>query len=261
MRVHPNNKSFDSMNSQPGDRKHQNSNIKKQGCKARCRIHLTKDNKQYKIYHFVDRHNHSLLNSADKRLLRINRQLKYTDYVKMIRGSSANIGPSTLYKMEAYLKSGYQYIEATIFDYQNARQDVVSFVGNKDAKMFVNLVEKCRLSVPEYFVEYKCVNRELHCIFWADEKIGDSISIDGTFRTNMYAMVFFPNHKKFVNVGSALICNEKTPTYDWVLMAVDPALLRPDEMIMILNLYLVNRFQDQDQETNEPVLQSTDPVH
>ncbi|KAJ9545076.1 hypothetical protein OSB04_024783 [Centaurea solstitialis] len=44
-------------------------------------------------------------------------------------------------------------------------------------------------------------------------------------------------------------------------IAVDPALLRPDEMIMILNLYLVNRFQDQDQETNEPVLQSTDPVH
>ncbi|KAJ9565653.1 hypothetical protein OSB04_001619 [Centaurea solstitialis] len=43
--------------------------------------------------------------------------------------------------------------------------------------------------------------------------------------------------------------------------SVDPALLRPDEMIMILNLYLVNRFQDQDQETNESVLQSTDPVH
>ncbi|KAJ9535839.1 hypothetical protein OSB04_un001011 [Centaurea solstitialis] len=42
---------------------------------------------------------------------------------------------------------------------------------------------------------------------------------------------------------------------------VDPALLRPDEMIMILNLYLVNRFQDQDQETNESVLQCTDPVH
>ncbi|KAJ9566266.1 hypothetical protein OSB04_002232 [Centaurea solstitialis] len=42
---------------------------------------------------------------------------------------------------------------------------------------------------------------------------------------------------------------------------VDPALLRPDEMIMILNLYLVNRFQDQDQETNESVLQSTDPIH
>ncbi|KAJ9547349.1 LOW QUALITY PROTEIN: hypothetical protein OSB04_019892 [Centaurea solstitialis] len=46
-----------------------------------------------------------------------------------------------------------------------------------------------------------------------------------------------------------------------VKRSVDPALLRPDEMIMILNLYLVNRFQDQDQETNESVLQSTDPVH
>ncbi|KAJ9544861.1 LOW QUALITY PROTEIN: hypothetical protein OSB04_024568 [Centaurea solstitialis] len=42
---------------------------------------------------------------------------------------------------------------------------------------------------------------------------------------------------------------------------VDPALLRPDEMIMILYLYLVNSNQDQDQETNESVLQSTDPIH
>ncbi|KAJ9552832.1 hypothetical protein OSB04_016877 [Centaurea solstitialis] len=39
------------------------------------------------------------------------------------------------------------------------------------------------------------------------------------------------------------------------------SLLRPDEMIMILNLYLVNSNQDQDQETNESGLQSTDPVH
>ncbi|KAJ9557400.1 hypothetical protein OSB04_012014 [Centaurea solstitialis] len=43
--------------------------------------------------------------------------------------------------------------------------------------------------------------------------------------------------------------------------SVDPALLRPDEMIMILNLYLVNSNHDQDQETNEYVLQSTDPIH
>jgi len=98
---------------------------------ARCRIHLTKDRKQYEIYHFVDRHNHRLLNSVDKRLSRINRQLKYTDYVKVIRGSSANIGPSSLHKMEAYLKGGYQYLGAKSVDYQNARRDIVSFVGKK----------------------------------------------------------------------------------------------------------------------------------
>ncbi|KAJ9557005.1 hypothetical protein OSB04_011619 [Centaurea solstitialis] len=39
-------------------------------------------------------------------------------------------------------------------------------------------------------------------------------------------------------------------------IGVDPALLRPDEMIMILLLYL-----DQDQEMNESVMKSTDPNH
>ncbi|KAJ9535658.1 LOW QUALITY PROTEIN: hypothetical protein OSB04_un001192 [Centaurea solstitialis] len=54
---------------------------------------------------------------------------------------------------------------------------------------------------------------------------------------------------------------EKTYSPVMDAITVDPALLRPDEMIMILNLYLVNSNQDQDQKTNESVLQSTDPVH
>ncbi|KAJ9553431.1 hypothetical protein OSB04_017476 [Centaurea solstitialis] len=229
----PPNKDFDSMTLQQGERKHRNSNVKRQG------IHVTKDNKQYEIYHFFDRHNHPLLNSLDKRILRVNRQFKYTDYVKVIRGSSANIGASTLHKMEAYLQGGYQYIGAINVDYQNARRDVVSFVGHKDAKTFVDLLEKRQLTVPEFFVEYKC----LQCIFWADEichlnykEFGDSISIDDTHLTDMYdsfevnfgctinthVMVFLPftaidNHKKSVIVGSAFMYNEKVPTYEWVL--------------------------------------------
>ena len=78
-------------------------------------------------------------------------------------------------------------------DYQNARRDVCSFVGKKDAKMFVSLLEKRSTTVPGYFIEYKCVDRELQCIFWADEisrlnykEFGDSITVDGTFRTNRY---------------------------------------------------------------------------
>ena len=98
--------------------------------------------------------------------------------------------------MEAYLKGGYQYLGATSVDYQNARRDIASFVGKKYAKMFVNLLEKRSITVPDYFVQYKCVDRELQCIFWADKiprlnykEFGDSISIDGTFRTNRYDVV------------------------------------------------------------------------
>jgi len=46
----PPKKSFDTLDAQPGDRKHRNSNVKRQGCKVRCIIHLTKDRKQYEIY-------------------------------------------------------------------------------------------------------------------------------------------------------------------------------------------------------------------
>ncbi|KAJ9556267.1 hypothetical protein OSB04_010881 [Centaurea solstitialis] len=258
------------------------------GRMTRCRIHFTKDRKQYEVYHFVDRHNHPLLHIADKRLLRINRQLKYTDYIRDgqispirlvtdvarlewepsrvsnprrwrlddqyagddSRRSDAESADSFLVNQTSftfhfgdvisnptYLKGGYKYIGATFVDYQNARRDVGSFVGNKDAKMFVNLLEKRTRTIPKYFVEYKC------CIFWADEicllnykEFGDSISIDGTFRTNRYVAflfsqyfyacyaVFFPftaidNHKKFVIVGSALICNKKIKKHEWVLSA------------------------------------------
>ncbi|KAJ9544899.1 hypothetical protein OSB04_024606 [Centaurea solstitialis] len=55
--------------------------------------------------------------------------------VKKQGRSSANIGPSTLHKMEAHLKGGYQYVGPTSVDYRNARRDVANFVGTKDAKM------------------------------------------------------------------------------------------------------------------------------
>ncbi|KAJ9538906.1 hypothetical protein OSB04_031639 [Centaurea solstitialis] len=97
----PLNKSLDTLNIQTGDRKRRNSNVKRQGCKA---------------------------------WISLGPMWSGIPLPKK-RGSSTNIGPSTLHKMEVHLKGGYQYVGPTSIDYHNARRDVASFVGNKDAKM------------------------------------------------------------------------------------------------------------------------------
>ncbi|XP_024978997.1 protein FAR1-RELATED SEQUENCE 5-like [Cynara cardunculus var. scolymus] len=99
------------------------------------------------------------------------------------------------------------------------------FVGNKDSQMLLNVMANRRKVCPEFFFEYKCDDKELLAIFWADEtarsnyrKFGDAISFDATFRTNKHAMIFVPfvaidNHKKSVVVGVAFIHNESISNY------------------------------------------------
>ncbi|CAI9294124.1 unnamed protein product [Lactuca saligna] len=68
-------------------------------------------------------------------------------------------------------------------------------------------------------------------MFWVDEtgrenynKFSDVISMDATYRTNRYNMIFVPftainNHDKTINVGAGLISDETIESYSWLLEA------------------------------------------
>ena len=68
---------------------------------------------------------------------------------------------------------------------------MVNFVGEKDAHMLINTIVSTKKCCPEFFYEFKCNDKELLNMFWADEiakmnyrEFGDVISFDATFRTN-----------------------------------------------------------------------------
>ncbi|XP_024963894.1 protein FAR1-RELATED SEQUENCE 5-like [Cynara cardunculus var. scolymus] len=192
----PKKKDFDSLYMQPGERIYRNTNIKRCGCNACIKIHLTKDRACYEIYEFVEAHNHALFNNNDRRFSRKNRQMKYTDFKTVINRSSYKVGTRRAHRIQTALNGGFEHTRISEIDFKNFKRDA-----------------------------------ELSAIFWVDEvarinykEFGDVISFDGTFRTNKHAMIFVPflavdNHKASVVVGSALISGETIDNFTWVLKA------------------------------------------
>nr|KAJ0209295.1 hypothetical protein LSAT_V11C400163790 [Lactuca sativa] len=88
-------------------------------------------------------------------------------------------------------------------------------------------------------------DEETSAMFWVDEtrkenysKFSDVISMDATYRTNMYNMIFVPftainNHEKTINVGAGLISDETIESYSWLLKAFLSAYTKKTTMILI----------------------------
>ncbi|XP_024977623.1 protein FAR1-RELATED SEQUENCE 5-like [Cynara cardunculus var. scolymus] len=224
-------KDFDSLDMHVGERRYRNTNIKRSGCNACIKIHMTKDRASYKIYEFVEAHNHALFNINDRRFSRKNRQMKYTDFKTVLNSSSYNVGARRAHRIQTALNGEFEHTRVSEIDFKNFKRDAVACVGNKDVKMLINKLSNRRDIVPSFFFEYKCNEQKLSAIFWVGEvarinykEFGDVILFDGTFRTNKHAMIFVPflavdNHKASVVVGSALISGETIDNFSWVLKA------------------------------------------
>ncbi|XP_024962943.1 protein FAR1-RELATED SEQUENCE 5-like [Cynara cardunculus var. scolymus] len=216
----PRKKDFDLLDMHVGERRYRNTNIKRFGCNACIKIHLTKDRASYEIYEFVEAHNHALFDINDRRFSQKNRQMKYTDFKTVLNSSSYKVGARRAHRIQTALNGVFEHTRVSEIDFKNFKRDAVACVGNKDAKMLINKLSNRRDIVPGFFFEYKCNEQELSAIFWADEvarinykEFDDVISFDGTFRTNKHAMIFVPflavdNHKASVVVGSALISDQ-----------------------------------------------------
>ncbi|XP_024989314.1 protein FAR1-RELATED SEQUENCE 5-like [Cynara cardunculus var. scolymus] len=187
----PNKRFFYSMAIQSGERRYRNTNIKRCGCNACIKTHLTKDRSGCKIYEFVEAHNHALFNTNDRRFSRKNRQMKYTDFKNVLNSSSYKVGAIRAQRIQTILNGGFEHNRCSEIDFKNFKRDAVACVGKKDVKLLINKLSNRRDIVPDYFFEYKCNDHELGAIFWADEvarinykEFGDVISFDGMFRTN-----------------------------------------------------------------------------
>ncbi|XP_024990577.1 protein FAR1-RELATED SEQUENCE 5-like [Cynara cardunculus var. scolymus] len=227
----PPSKYFDSLDVLPGDRRIRNSNVKRYGCGACFKIHFVKERRQYEVYKFIEQYNHMLFNKEEMRFSRSKRQLHYADHKNVFHGSSSKVGVTKSHRFRKAITGGVDCSGGTVRDHQNFKRDMAYFVDNKDVQMLLNVMSSRRKVCPEFFFEYKCDDKKLLAIFWADQtarsnyrEFGDAISFDATFRTNKHAIIFVPfvaidNHKKFVVVGAALIHNESVVDYTCVLKA------------------------------------------
>ncbi|GJW06932.1 FAR1-related sequence 5-like protein, partial [Tanacetum coccineum] len=201
-------------------------------CPAKLCLKKIIGTESYMVLDFVENHNHPLMNLNNMDLSKARRQLHFDDYIFIHRASLSNLGPTRAHRLKVALVGGYDKVRGTSTDYCNFKRSVNSFIGDRDAQMLVDKMFNRKKHVLEFSFEYHTLpSKELVRLFWADETMkcnyvafGDVVSFDATFHTNKYGYKFVPftgvdNHQKCVTFGAALLSDETTETFCWMLEA------------------------------------------
>ncbi|KAK9750593.1 hypothetical protein RND81_02G207400 [Saponaria officinalis] len=201
--------------------------IRRFGCTAM--IKLMFHSGKYVICQFREGHNHPLVLVKNREFHKLSRNLTLYHKQTIINHSKINIGASKTYRICKEVANGYENVGASLLDFKNFQREVKLFIGDADAEMFINNLEKLVPSKKGFQYAYHVdEGRNLSRVFWTDAHrksaylaFGDGVSFDPTYGIKKYCMVFTPftsiyNHKKFVTFACALLSNEDEESFVWV---------------------------------------------
>ncbi|GKA85004.1 FAR1-related sequence 5-like protein [Tanacetum coccineum] len=186
-----------------GKRKRQRKTVSKvTNCLAKIGLKAIHGTECYKLFDFVENHNHLLINENNMDLSRARRQLHFGYYIFIHRASLSNIGPTLAHRLKVALMGGYDKVRGTPDDYRKFKRVVNLFTRDRDAQMIVDKIINRQHHVPEFSFEHHVLHDETH----------------------KYAFVFVPftgidHNKKCVTFGAALLSGETEDSYCWMLEA------------------------------------------
>ncbi|XP_074297664.1 protein FAR1-RELATED SEQUENCE 5-like [Silene latifolia] len=182
----------------------------------------------YIVTRFDEAHNHPLASPKSTMFLKGNRKMIEVHKQVVTKGKVLKLGVVKAYRGWKELCGGYDNISATEVDFKNFVRDIKTYIGNFDAQMFVeNLIGKKDTCSSFYFDFIVDENKCLAGAFWADliciknyMLFGEMLSVDATYRTNKYDMVFVPftgidRHKRCITFAAGLIGDESIECYRW----------------------------------------------
>ncbi|KAK9049343.1 hypothetical protein SSX86_031688, partial [Deinandra increscens subsp. villosa] len=193
------------------------------------RVKLLKTCNLYKLYEFREAHNHPLVSSDNMDFMRKRRQLSFHAKEFIHKLSLARVGPNVAYRVQSALQGGSHNVKGTKTEFKNFNRDLRSFILPKDAQMVKDMMEERSKNLENFYFECIESDGELKSLFWADnvsrcnyQVFGDVVAFDATYDTNMYGMIFVPftgvdHHKKCVTFASALLYDETTESFTWML--------------------------------------------
>ncbi|XP_019158514.1 PREDICTED: protein FAR1-RELATED SEQUENCE 5-like [Ipomoea nil] len=199
------------------------------GCKAKVVI-KRKSNGLYVMHYFEERHTHSMCSIIARQFLKVNRSLDAGHQMFIASCVRANIGSVRSYRLFKEIVGEYSSIGATGVDFKNFKHDLMVYILNGDAQLFIDTLFKRRELCEAFDFEYDVdEGDQLSRVFWADAVsrknfalFGDVVSFDATYRTNRYKLVFVPftridNHKRSITFGAGLLTREDVDSYVWLL--------------------------------------------
>lgn len=160
-------------------------------CEAKIGFKIIDGTERYFIKTFVDKHNHPLYTKATVHMARHRRQLDFYDKALIQQLGTSNIGATKAHAMVTGLRGGYEKQGPKKTDYKNYSRDLNCHIGDSDANMIVDILERRSKNVPSFSFHYLLEDSELRALFWADgiakknyNEFCDVIAFDATFKTN-----------------------------------------------------------------------------
>jgi hypothetical protein len=198
------------------------------GCEAHIVVKLGSD-KKYQIASMVEKHSHGFVSPDKRHLLRSNRNVSERAKNTLFNCHKASIGTSQAYRLLHVSEGGFQNVRCMLRDLQNYYHDLRTKIKDVDAQMFVRQLERKKEVNPAFFYDFMVDEQgRLVRVFWADalcgknySVFGDVVSVDSTYTTNQYNMIFVPftgvnHHLQSVFLGATFLANEKIESYVWL---------------------------------------------
>ncbi|KAG5530132.1 hypothetical protein RHGRI_030489 [Rhododendron griersonianum] len=205
------------------------------GCQAHMRIKLRKSSdifpQEWHVTTFVVDHNHELLSPSETRFLPSNRTITEKDekHILMLKEGGLSVRQiMRVIELEKHVKHGYlSFLE------KDVRNLFTKVRKKQDANDAMDLLQYCKIAKEEdckfQYVFTLDEERKLEHIFWSAahcidwyQKYGDVVVFDTTYKINAYQMPFrifvgVNNHGKTILFGCALLRNETTSTFRWLM--------------------------------------------
>ncbi|KAK1398179.1 hypothetical protein POM88_008042 [Heracleum sosnowskyi] len=201
---------------------------------------------RYSVSKFFEEHNHELASESEKQFLRSNRCMPDLHMKFVFDANLTNIGPTRAFTIFKAMCGSYGDVGATAVDFKNWARDIKAFIGKHDADMIIQkFKDKNETTDNSFAYEYQTDSSgHLTRIFWVDARgrksydlFGDVLSVDATYRTNKYSMVFVPfigidNHGKSITFAAVLLDKEDTTNFAWLFEVFLRIMGRPPKCII-----------------------------
>ncbi|XP_019184054.1 PREDICTED: protein FAR1-RELATED SEQUENCE 5-like [Ipomoea nil] len=188
------------------------------GCKAKVVI-KRKSNGLYVVHYFEERHTHSMCSITARQFLKVNRSFDAGHQMFIASCVRANIGSVRSYRLFKEIVGEYSNVGATGVDFKNFKRDLMAYILNGDAQLFIDtLFKRCELCEAFDFEYDVDEGDQLSRVFWADVVSRKNFALFG----DLYKLVFVPftgidNHKRSITFGAGLLTREDVDSYVWLL--------------------------------------------
>ncbi|XP_074358149.1 protein FAR1-RELATED SEQUENCE 5-like [Apium graveolens] len=206
--------------------------LPKSECKVRMYVNYQKKKHHWEVTSLELVHNHGLVSPSKMNLVQRERHINTathslikTLYGSRVRNCQVMNGIGKIHGGNEKVGFNVQHVRNVLRDERKKRFEISDAQAGLD--LFHRLNEE---SGSKYFIRTE-VDEEnrLKCLVWIDprcimayQNFGDVMAFNTTYRTNRYAMPFVPftgvnHHYQSVIFGFALMRDEHTSTFEWIL--------------------------------------------